>query len=108
MSAEGLISAIEEEWLFDDLYSLAEIDEVSMDSEPVELLAALHTRRCWSTGKPKLRLGRAARRRACPAQHKGAVSPVAPAKAQHGLHVYQRRKNAGVLCRLRRSAPLDQ
>ncbi|MDS1141397.1 DUF1007 family protein [Pusillimonas sp. SM2304] len=34
MSPDGMISAIEEEWLFDDLYSLAVIDETSDDSTP--------------------------------------------------------------------------
>ncbi len=32
ISSDGLISAIEQEWLFDDLYSLAVIDEMAMDS----------------------------------------------------------------------------
>ncbi|MGP1615469.1 MAG: DUF1007 family protein [Pollutimonas bauzanensis] len=32
MSSDGMISAIEEEWLFDDLYSLAVIDEMAIDS----------------------------------------------------------------------------
>jgi len=32
ISSDGLISAIEQEWLFDELYSLAVIDEMTMDS----------------------------------------------------------------------------
>ena len=32
MSPNGMISAIQEEWLFDDLYSSAVIDEMSMDT----------------------------------------------------------------------------
>ena len=37
ISPDGLISAIEQEWLFDELYSVAVIDEMAMDSPQKKL-----------------------------------------------------------------------